>query len=166
MKRQGPGHQGPESTESRRQRGRKTKGEKRKKTEGKGKKKQTKTGQPQPGGGRANEESNENSPRTDEAHPNAPSKATHQTRRRRPRTRTHARDPGVASLDLRGEVSASTRNSPGAPDEDPVERRTARETGRGSDRVHTRQTTAANAARDRRRRDPPGTTSQRGPERV
>ena len=79
---------------------------------------------------------------------------------------THARDPGVASSDPKGEVSASTQNSPGAPAESPVERRTVRETRRVSDRVHTRQTTAAHAAQDRSRRDPPGTTLSRGPERV
>ena len=82
------------------------------------------------------------------------------------RTGTHARDPGVASSDPKGVVSASTQNSPGAPAESPVRRRTVRETGRVSDRVHTRQTTAAHAARDRRRRDPLGTTPSRGPERV
>ena len=37
---------------------------------------------------------------------------------------------------------------------------------RVSDRVHTRQTTAAHAAQDRSRRDPPGKTPSRGPERV
>ena len=45
----------------------------------------------------------------------------------------------MASSDLQGEVSASTRNSPGAPTESPVERQTVRETGRVSDRIHTRQ---------------------------
>ena len=79
---------------------------------------------------------------------------------------THTRDPGVASSDREGEVSASTRNSPGAPAESPVERRTVRETGCVSDRVHTHQTTAAQAAQDRSQRDLPGTTPSRGPERV
>ena len=65
----------------------------------------------------------------------------------------------MASSDLKAEVSASTRNSP-------LERRTVGETGRVSDRVHTRHTTAAHAAQDRRRRGPPGTTPSRGPERV
>ena len=60
-------------------------------------------------------------------------------RPRRASTRTHARDPGVASSHLKGAVSASTRNSPGALAESPVEQRTVRETGRVSDRVHTRQ---------------------------
>ena len=39
----------------------------------------------------------------------------------------------------KGAVSASTRNSPGAPAESPVERWAVRETGRVSDQVHTRQ---------------------------
>ena len=54
-------------------------------------------------------------------------------------TGTHTPDPGVASSDPKGAVSASTRNSPGAPAESPVKRLTVRETGRVSDRVHTRQ---------------------------
>ena len=45
----------------------------------------------------------------------------------------------MASSDPQGAVSASTRNSPGALAESPVERRTVRETGRVSDRVHTHQ---------------------------
>ena len=45
----------------------------------------------------------------------------------------------MASSDPQGAVLASTRNSPGAPAESPVERRTVLETGRVSDRVHTRQ---------------------------
>ena len=45
----------------------------------------------------------------------------------------------MASSDPQGEVSASTRNSPGAPTESPDKRRTVRETGYVSDRVHTRQ---------------------------
>ena len=68
--------------------------------------------------------------------------------------------------DPKGAVSASTQNSPSAPAESPVARRTVRETGRVNDKVHTRQTTAAHAAQDRSRRDPPGTTASRGPERV
>ena len=63
-------------------------------------------------------------------------------------------------------VSASTRNSPGAPAESPVERRTVRETGRVSDRVHTRQPSQRTQPENRRRRDPRGTTPSRGPERV
>ena len=50
---------------------------------------------------------------------------------------THAPEPGVASSDPKGAVTASTQNSPGAPAESPVERRTVRETGRISDRIHT-----------------------------
>ena len=72
----------------------------------------------------------------------------------------------MASSDPKGAVSASTRNSPGAQAESPVERRMVQETGRISDRVNTRQTTAAHAAEDRSRRDPPGKTPSRGPERV
>ena len=72
----------------------------------------------------------------------------------------------MASSDPRGAVSASTPNSPGAPAESPVARRTVRESGRVRDGVHTRQTTAAHAAQDRSRTDPPGTTPSRGPERV
>ena len=80
---------------------------------------------------------------------------------------THTRaGPGRGVLRLKGAVSASTRNSPGALAESPVERRTVRETGRVSDRVHTHQTTAAHAAQDRSRRDLPGTTPSRGPEGV
>ena len=45
----------------------------------------------------------------------------------------------MASSDPQGAVSASTRNSPGAPAESPVERRTVRETGRVSDWDHRRQ---------------------------
>ena len=72
----------------------------------------------------------------------------------------------MAFSDPKGAVSASTRNSPGASAESPVERRTVRETGRVSDRVHTHRTTAAHAAQDRSWRDPPGTTSSPGSERV
>ena len=74
-----------------------------------------------------------------EAHQNGSGRPARPTRPGRTSKRTHARDPGVASFDLQGKVSASTRNSPGAPAESPVERRTVRETGRVSDRVHTRQ---------------------------
>ena len=45
----------------------------------------------------------------------------------------------MASSDAKGAVSASTRNSPGAPAESPVERRMVRETRRVSDRPHTRK---------------------------
>ena len=45
----------------------------------------------------------------------------------------------MAPSDPQGAVSASTRNSPGAPSESLFERRTVRETRRVSDRVHTRQ---------------------------
>ena len=72
----------------------------------------------------------------------------------------------MASSDLKGEVSASTRNSPAALAESPVERRTVRETRRVTDRVHTHQTTAAQAAQDPSLKDPPGTTPSRGPKQV
>ena len=49
---------------------------------------------------------------------------------------------------------------------DPVKRRIVPETGHVSDLVHTPQATAAHAAQDRTRRDPPGTTPLQGPERV
>ena len=45
----------------------------------------------------------------------------------------------MAPSDPKGAVLASTRNSPSAPAESPAGRRTVRETGRVSDRVHTRQ---------------------------
>ena len=101
---------------------------------------QPQTGQPQPGGGRTSKERTKTGQRKGEAHQNASGRPARPTRPSRARTRTHARDPGVASSDPKGAVSASTRNSPGAPAESPVERRAVRETGRVSDRVHTRQT--------------------------
>ena len=45
----------------------------------------------------------------------------------------------MASSDPKGAVSASTPNSPGEPAESPAERWAVRETGRVSDRVHTRK---------------------------
>ena len=128
--------------------------EKQKKTQ-----QQPQTGQPLPGGGRTSKERTKNGQVT-------PGRPARPTRPSGARTRTHAQDPGVASSDPKGVVSASTRNSPGAPAESPVARRTVLETGSVSDRVHTRQTTAAHAAQDRSPRDPPGTTPSRGPERV
>ena len=70
-------------------------------------------------------------------HQNAPGRPALPTQPRGAHTRTQARNTGLASSDPKGEVSASTRNSPGAPAESHVERRTVRETGRVSDRVHT-----------------------------
>ena len=72
----------------------------------------------------------------------------------------------MVSSDPKGAVSASTRKSPSAPAEAPVQRRTVRKTKCVSDGVHTPETTAAHAAQDRSRRDPPGTTSSRGPQRI
>ena len=140
-----PGHQGPETTESRRQRGRKARGRKGGKRKAK-ERQQTNTRQPQPGAGSANRETNENSPGKGEAHQNASRRLTRPTRPRRASTGTHARDPGVASSDPKEEVSASTPKNPGAPADQVVERLTASEPGRTSDRVHTHQTTAGNAA--------------------
>ena len=74
-----------------------------------------------------------------EAHQNTRRRPARPTRRSRTRTRTHAREPGVASSAPKGAVSASIRNSPDAPAESPVERWAVRETGRVSDRVHKRQ---------------------------
>ena len=74
-----------------------------------------------------------------EAHQNAPGGPARPSRPRGARARTHTRDLGVASSELKRAVLASTRNSPGAPTESPVGRRTVRETGRVSDLVHTRQ---------------------------
>ena len=45
----------------------------------------------------------------------------------------------MASADPKGVVSATTQNSPGAPAKSPVKRRTVREAGRVSDRVHKRK---------------------------
>ena len=162
-RRQGPRHPGPENKQSRTQRGGNEggEGEKKEKTQ-----QQPQTWQPQPGVGRTSKERTKNGQRKGEAHQNAPGRPARPTRPSKARTCTHARDPGVASSDPKGAVSAYTRTSPSAPAESLVARRTVRETGRVSDRVHTRQTTAAHAAQDRSRRDPPGTTPARGPERV
>ena len=116
---------------------------------------------PKAGGCRIKTKGNQNGQMKGEAHQNAPRRQARPTRPGRPdgRNHTHARaDPGVVSSDPQVEVSASARNSPGAPADNPVERRKVRETGRVSHRVHGRKTTAAHSARDRRRRDPPRTT--------
>ena len=81
----------------------------------------------------------QNGKRKGEAHHNAPGRLARPTRPGRTSTRTHARDPGGASSDLQGEVSASTRNSFGAPAESRVEGWTVQKPERVSDRVHTRQ---------------------------
>ena len=59
-----------------------------------------------------------------EAHQKARERPARPTRPRRAGTRTHARDQRVAFSQPKGAVSASTRNSPGAPAESPVERQT------------------------------------------
>ena len=135
--RQGPGHQGPETKEGKTQGGAE---EGRKKREKKGEAKANKRpskGEPQPRG--SSKAKGQSRHRKGEAHQNAPGRPASPTRPRRARTRTDARDPGVASSDPQGEVSAYTRDSPDAPIESPVEQRTVRETGRVSDRVHTRK---------------------------
>ena len=141
-------HPGPENTQSRTQRGR-NEGEKGRRNKKRLKKKpgnNHKRGNPSPEGA----EQVKSAPRTakgkGEAHGNAPGRPARPSRPSRARTRTLARDPSVASSDPKGAVSASTRNSPGAPAESPVARRTVRETGRVSDRVDTRQTNTAHAA--------------------
>ena len=134
-KRQGRRHPGPETKESKRQRGR-AEYEKKKGGGGEGEGKQrTKEGATPARRGRAKQKDRGKG----EAHQNAPGRPARPTGPGRTSTRTHTRDPGVASSDQQVEVSASTRNSPGAPAESPVERRTLRETGRVSDRVHTHQ---------------------------
>ena len=74
--------------------------------------------------------------RKGEVHQNAPGRPASPTPPRRARTGTHEREP---SSDPQGEVSASTQNSPDAPVESPVDRRTVRETGRVSDHVQKRK---------------------------
>ena len=104
--------------------------------------------------------------RKGEADQNAPARPARPTRPRRARTSTHVQEPGIASSDPRGEGLASTPKGCSAPAESPVEIRNVQEAGRVSDRVHTRQTTAAHAAQDRSRRDPLASAQSRGPEQV
>ena len=99
----------------------------------------TQAGQPQPGGGRADKESNKNGHRKGSGAPKRAREAGPPDPAKKARPRTHAQDPGVASPKPNRAVSASTRNSPGAPAESLVERRAVRETGRVSDRVHSRK---------------------------
>ena len=164
---QGPGQPGPETRESMRQRGRKKK-HKRAREERKTKRKgpehrgpetrerrrqwRRATGTPQeeerqtrnkkgatPVRGGASKAERQSGQKEGEAQQNAPGKPARLTRPGRTSTRIHARDLGVPSSDPQGEVSVSTRNSPGAPAESSVEQRTVRETKRGSDRVNTRK---------------------------
>ena len=125
---QGPRHPRPENTDRRTQQGR---------TNGKRKTPQQ-TDRPKPGGGRTKKKDKAATGKG-EAHPNAPGRPACPTRPSGARSSTHARDPGVASSDPKGAVSASTLDSPGAPAEFPVKRWAVQETGRVSDRVHTRQ---------------------------
>ena len=99
---------------------------------------QPQTGQPEPGGG-LKKKKDKAATRKGEAQQNAPGRPARPTRPRGARTRTHAGDPGLASSDPKEAVSASTRDSPGAPAKSPVEIRAVRETGRVSDRVQTRK---------------------------
>ena len=162
--RPGPGHPGPGSTESRRQRGPGWGGGKGRRITKEEKKNTQSTGNPSPMGAeqsRRTRRPQEKVRRTGTrpgGQPARPGQEKH--------AHTRARDPGVASSDPKGDVLPSTRNTPGAPAESPVITRTVWETGNVSDRVHTRQTTAAHTAQDQNRRDPPGTTPSRGPERV
>ena len=80
-------------------------------------------------------------------------------------TRTNARDPDVASFDPQEGVSASTRNSPGAPISPLWNYGRYGKPGASVIGPHT-PTTAAHAAQDRRRRDQPGITASRVPKRV
>ena len=81
----------------------------------------------------------QNCQRKGEAHQNARGRPARPTQPRRACTRTNARDPGMAPSDPQGEVLASTRISPGARTDSLVARRKVPETGRVSNRVHTRQ---------------------------
>ena len=74
-----------------------------------------------PGRRGPNKEEGQHCHKKGEAHQNAPRRPACPTQPRRACKRTHARDPGVASSDLKGEMSASTRNSHGAPAESPVD---------------------------------------------
>ena len=124
---------GAQRNKKRRSGKKKTK-QKRRRRENKG----PRPGLPQPGGGQARQK-DKAAKRKGEAHQNAPGRLARPTRPGYTSTGTHARDQGVASPYPQWEVSASTQNSPGAPAESPVERQTVQETGRVSDRVHTRQ---------------------------
>ena len=85
------------------------------------KKKSPKRGQPQPGGGRTKMKDKTATGKvgrtgTGQGGPPAPpSQEEHAP--------THTRDPGVGSSDLKGEMLASTRNSPGAPADFPCRKR-------------------------------------------
>ena len=101
--RQGPGHSGPETKESKGQRGRAENNNGEKKSKGGGANKGPRRGQPQPGGGQANQK-DKAAKGKGEAHRNAPRRPARPIWPRRTSTRTHARDPGVASSDPPGEV--------------------------------------------------------------
>ena len=157
-RRKGPRQPGLNHTECRRHRGCKGKKKTHSNTH--------KQGNPSPEGAEQTERAPRPATGKGEAHENAFGRPARPTRPGRARTRTHPRDPSVVCSYLKGVVWASTQDSSGAPAGAPVQRWTVRETGHVSDRVHTRQTTAAHAARDQRRRDQPGTTPSPGPKRV
>ena len=69
-----------------------------------------------------------------------------------------AEELGMVSSNPKGKVLVPTRNNPGAPAEGCVARQTVRKTSCVTDRLHTRQTTAAHATQDR-----PGGTRQGQP---
>ena len=133
-RRQGPNHRGPEDIERRSQGGRNTEGRKKKPPT-------TTTSRATPARrGPKKQRAHEDRPEgKGEAHPNARGRPARLTPPRGARTRTHARNPGVASSNPKGAVLPSTRNSPGAPAQSSLERRAVRKTGRVSDRVHTRK---------------------------
>ena len=158
--RQGPGHPGAETSEGKRQRGHREREEEKKQYKKKEGKQKDKNGATPAWRGPSKAEG-QSGHRKSEAHQNAAGRPPRPTKPRRASTRTQARDPGVASSDPKKEMLASTRNSPSAPAESRVKRRTVRETGRVSDRVHTHKPP---------QRTPPktdaGTTPSRGAKRV
>ena len=132
-RRQGPRHPGPENKERQRQGGRNK--EKEKETPNNN----HKQGNPSPEGAEQTTSAPRPATEEGEAHQNAPGRPARPTQPRGARTRTPTGDPGVAASDPKEAVSASTRNSPAAPTESPVRRRTVRETGCVSDLVHARK---------------------------
>ena len=166
MRRQGPRHPGPGNTERRRQRKKKPSSEKEvgrgedhktprpKATRGRktrnlrdkggvtGKRSPNnnhKQGNPSPEGPNKRRSAPRPATGKGEAHQNAPGRPARPTLPRGARTRSDARDPGVASSDPKWSVSASIRNDSGATAESPVKRGVVWETGRVSDRIHTRK---------------------------
>ena len=140
-RRQGPRQPGPADTEREREQGRNKEKKKRKKRKNKNTtttKNRAAPAQWGPNKPRAHQGRPQKKRRRTKTRQGGPARQT-RPRRARTRTRTHARDSGVASSAPKGAVSASTRNSPGAAAESPIKRRTVRETGSVSDRVHKRK---------------------------